>query len=57
MLELDGEPAGYALYRIHMKFEGGASVGHVDVIEAVADGLWQRASSGGCSSTWTGRRR
>ena len=38
VLELDGEPAGYALYRIHMKFEGGASVGHVDVIEAVADG-------------------
>ena len=38
VLELDGEPAGYALYRIHMKFEGGASVGHVDVIEAVGDG-------------------
>ena len=38
VLELDGEPAGYALYRIHMKFEGGASAGHVDVIEAVADG-------------------
>ena len=38
VLELDGEPAGYALYRIHMKFEGGASAGHVDVMEAVADG-------------------
>ena len=38
VLELDGEPAGYALYRIHMKFESGASAGHVDVIEAVADG-------------------
>ncbi len=38
VLDLDGEPAGYALYRIHTKFEGGASVGHVDVIEAVADG-------------------
>ena len=38
VLELDGEPAGYALYRIHTKFEGGAAAGHVDVIEAVADG-------------------
>jgi len=38
VLELDGEPAGYALYRIHMKFEGGAAAGHVDVIEAIADG-------------------
>ncbi|HUQ21831.1 MAG TPA: GNAT family N-acetyltransferase [Gaiellaceae bacterium] len=38
VLELDGEPAGYAFYRIHTKFEGGASVGHVDVIEALADG-------------------
>jgi predicted acetyltransferase len=38
VLELDGEPAGYALYRIHTKFEEGASAGHVDVIEAIADG-------------------
>jgi predicted acetyltransferase len=38
VLDLDGEPAGYALYRIHPKFESGASTGHVDVIEAVADG-------------------
>jgi predicted acetyltransferase len=38
VLELDGEPAGYALYRVHVKFEAGASAGHVDVIEAVADG-------------------
>ena len=38
VLELDGEPAGYALYRIHTKFESGAAAGHVDVIEAVADG-------------------
>jgi predicted acetyltransferase len=38
VLELDGEPAGYALYRIHTKFEGGAAAGHVDVIEAIADG-------------------
>jgi predicted acetyltransferase len=38
VLELDGEPAGYALYRVHQKFEGGVSAGHVDVIEALADG-------------------
>ena len=38
LLELDGELAGYALYRIHTKFEAGASAGHVDVIEALADG-------------------
>ncbi len=38
VLELDGEPSGYALYRVHSKFEGGAAAGHVDVIEAVADG-------------------
>lgn len=38
VLELDGEPAGYALYRIHSKFESGAAAGHVDVIEALADG-------------------
>lgn len=38
VLELDGEAAGYALYRIHPKFEAGVAVGHVDVIEAVADG-------------------
>ena len=38
VLELDGEPAGYALYRVHSKFESGAAAGHVDVIEAAADG-------------------
>ena len=38
VLDLDGEPAGYALYRIHTKFESGSAAGHVDVIEAVADG-------------------
>ncbi|HUH15191.1 MAG TPA: GNAT family N-acetyltransferase [Gaiellaceae bacterium] len=38
VLELGGEPAGYALYRIHTKFEAGAAAGHVDVIEALADG-------------------
>jgi predicted acetyltransferase len=38
VLELAGEPRGYALYRIHSKFESGAAAGHVDVIEAIADG-------------------
>ncbi|NUT56941.1 MAG: GNAT family N-acetyltransferase [Thermoleophilia bacterium] len=38
VLELDGEPVGYALYRIHTKFEAGAAAGHVDAIEALADG-------------------
>ena len=38
LLELDGEPAGYALYRMSPKFEAGASVGRVEVVEAVADG-------------------
>jgi predicted acetyltransferase len=38
VLELGGEPRGYALYRIHSKFESGAAAGHVDVIEALADG-------------------
>jgi predicted acetyltransferase len=38
LLELGGEPAGYALYRVHSKFEDGAAAGHVDVIEAIADG-------------------
>ncbi|HSO01813.1 MAG TPA: GNAT family N-acetyltransferase, partial [Gaiellaceae bacterium] len=38
VLELGGEPAGYALYRIHSKFEAGTAAGHVDVIEAIADG-------------------
>ena len=38
VLELDGQPAGYALYRMFPKFEEGAAAGHADVIEAVADG-------------------
>jgi len=38
LLEIDGEPAGYALYRFHTKFEQGAAAGHVEVIEALADG-------------------
>jgi predicted acetyltransferase len=38
LLELAGEPAGYALYRVFSKFEHGSSIGHVEVIEALADG-------------------
>ena len=38
LLELDGEPAGYALYRVHMKFEQGSAAGKLEVIEALADG-------------------
>jgi len=37
LLEVDGRPAGYALYRLTMKWEGGSSAGHVEVIEAMAD--------------------
>ena len=37
VLELDGRPAGYALYRVTMKWEGGSSVGYAEVIEAIAD--------------------
>jgi predicted acetyltransferase len=43
LLELGGEPAGYALYRVHSKFEGGSAAGHADVIEALAvDGVASR---------------
>ena len=38
VLELDGEPAGYALYRVFSKFEHGSAAGHTEVIEAIADG-------------------
>ncbi|MDX6439302.1 MAG: hypothetical protein QOF45_1885 [Gaiellaceae bacterium] len=38
LLELGGEPAGYALYRVFTKFEHGSAAGHVEVIEALADG-------------------
>jgi len=31
----DGEPQGYALYRIHQQFDGGSTLGHVNVIEAI----------------------
>ena len=35
LLELDGEPAGYALYRLNLSFGRGSSTGEVDVIEAL----------------------
>ncbi len=38
LLELGGKPAGYALYRLYPKFEQGSAAGHLEVIEAVADG-------------------
>jgi predicted acetyltransferase len=38
LLELGGEPAGYALYRVFTGFEYGSSTGRVEVIEALGDG-------------------
>jgi predicted acetyltransferase len=38
ILELDGSPAGYALYRLFPKFEQGSAAGHLHVIEAIGDG-------------------
>jgi predicted acetyltransferase len=38
VVELEGEPVGYALYRVHSRFEAGAAAGHVAVIEAMAEG-------------------
>jgi predicted acetyltransferase len=35
LLELDGEPAGYALYRVEQSWEGGSSSGKVNVVEVV----------------------
>ena len=37
ILERAGEPVGYALYRVISKWEGPANVGHVRVIEALAE--------------------
>ena len=37
VVELDGVPAAYALYRVISKWEGAANVGHVRVIEAMGD--------------------
>jgi predicted acetyltransferase len=36
LLELDGEPAGYALYKVEQSWEGGSSSGEVTILEAVA---------------------
>ena len=35
LLEVDGDPAAYALYRLHPKFERFVSVGRTEVIEAM----------------------
>jgi predicted acetyltransferase len=37
LLELDGRPAGYALYRLHFSMERGIPKGYTSVIEAVGD--------------------
>jgi len=36
LLELDDEPAGYALYRVKQDWEGGSSTGTMTVVEALA---------------------
>jgi predicted acetyltransferase len=35
LLELDGRPAGYALYRVNQKFDAVGTIGHVEVLEAL----------------------
>jgi len=37
LLELDGRPAGYALYRLKADFEGAINKGHLHVAEAIGD--------------------
>ena len=37
LLELDGRPAGYALYRLHFSAERGIPTGYTSVIEAMGD--------------------
>ena len=37
LLELEGKPAGYALYRVITKWDAGQNVGHVRVLEAMAE--------------------
>ncbi len=37
LLEVDGEPAGYALYRIVTKWDAGENIGWVSVLEAQAE--------------------
>jgi len=36
VLEIDGDVAGYAIYRTHLEFEGFVSKGRTEVIEAIA---------------------
>jgi predicted acetyltransferase len=36
LLELDGNPAGYAIYTVHQEWRAGSSSGHLNVIEALA---------------------
>jgi len=38
LLELDGEPAGYALYRVRQDWHGGSSKGSVTIMEVVTPG-------------------
>lgn len=38
LLEIDGRPEGYALYRVHQRFEAGSGAGFLDVLEAVGAG-------------------
>jgi predicted acetyltransferase len=37
LLELDGRPAGYALYRVRFEFDGAVNSGEVKVLEAIGD--------------------
>jgi predicted acetyltransferase len=37
VIELDGRPAAYALYRLSLSFEAGVSAGAVDVVEAIGN--------------------
>lgn len=39
LLTVDGEPEGYALYRMHQNMESGSSTGFLNVIEAVGSTL------------------
>jgi len=39
LLTVDGEPRGYALYRLHQSFESGISSGFLNVIEAIGSTL------------------
>ena len=36
LLEVDGRPEAYALYRVHGSWEGGVSTARLDVLEAMA---------------------